>query len=37
MLTYFVIIGFLTSSVGVLMIVAWIYLGYHILTQKELN
>lgn len=37
MLPYFIIIGFLTSSTGVLAIAAWIYLGYHILTQKEVN
>lgn len=33
----FKVIGFLTPIGGVLMIVAWIYLGYHILTQKEAN
>ncbi|WP_293298763.1 DUF423 domain-containing protein [Allomuricauda sp.] len=33
----FKIIGFLTPIGGVFLIMAWIYLGYHILTQKELN
>lgn len=33
----FKIIGFLTPIGGVFMIMGWIYLGYHILTQKELN
>jgi len=33
----FKIIGFLTPIGGVLMIMGWIYLGYHILTQKALN
>lgn len=33
----FKIIGFLTPIGGVFMILGWIYLGYHILTQKELN
>ncbi|WP_127137254.1 DUF423 domain-containing protein [Flagellimonas oceanensis] len=33
----FKVIGFLTPIGGVLLIAAWIYLGYHILTQKEVN
>ncbi|RPG30000.1 MAG: DUF423 domain-containing protein [Muricauda sp. TMED12] len=33
----FKIIGFLTPIGGVLMIMGWIYLGYHILTQKAIN
>ena len=33
----FRIIGFLTPIGGVLLITAWIYLGYHILTQKGAN
>ena len=33
----FKIIGFLTPIGGVLMILGWIYLGYHILTQKAIN
>jgi len=33
----FKIIGFLTPIGGVLMISGWFYLGYNILTQKELN
>lgn len=33
----FKIIGFLTPIGGVFMISAWIYLGYHILTQKVAN
>ena len=33
----FKIIGFLTPIGGVLMILGWIYLGYHILTQKGIN
>ena len=33
----FKIIGFLTPIGGVFMIMGWIYLGYHILTQKEVN
>ena len=31
------IIGFLTPIGGVFLIMGWIYLGYHILTQKELD
>ncbi|MDF0707239.1 DUF423 domain-containing protein [Flagellimonas okinawensis] len=33
----FKIIGFLTPIGGVFMILGWIFLGYHILTQKEPN
>ncbi|MER3319792.1 MAG: DUF423 domain-containing protein [Allomuricauda sp.] len=33
----FKIIGFLTPIGGILMIMGWIYLGYHILTQKAIN
>ncbi|WP_421806509.1 DUF423 domain-containing protein [Flagellimonas sp.] len=33
----FKIIGFLTPIGGVLLILGWILLGYHILTKKTLN
>jgi len=33
----FKIIGFLTPIGGVLLIAGWIYLGYHILSQKVTN
>tara|TARA_R110002012_G_scaffold78434_1_gene199814 strand:+ start:6856 stop:7248 length:393 start_codon:yes stop_codon:yes gene_type:complete len=33
----FKIIGFLTPIGGVLLIAGWIYLGYHILSQKVAN